>query len=214
MNNIVKHTCRVGIKKGLLLPRRLNRQLYLHFTLPKQVERSQIKWSDAENNDFQKIRATKLAYINSNKRPKDGVGAYSYKPNGPALLYASCYAALTRHLYGDLETIPIAKKVDLIRYIQKHQCDDGLFRDQLINIPLAENADWWGWRHLTLHALMALKALGGIAKKKFLLLDFFRKPGVMAQWLDTRNWKIDPASVSNEIQNLRMLIAVCRGFLK
>jgi len=212
LQSTLNYACRVGARKALSLPMRLKRQYYLHVVLPKQAEKIRIYWSAASHSDFQKIRNSGLNYIRSNQKPEVCVGACSYKPKGPALLYASCYAALTRHLYGNLDIVSIADKRSWIRYIQNYQCDDGLFRDPLINIPLAEDADWWGWRHLTLHVIMALTALGGIAQKEFRSLDSFCKPGAMIRWLEARNWKLDPAGASNEIQNYGSLLQYARDF--
>ena len=212
LQDTLNHACKVSVVKALSLPARLKRQIYLRHTLPKHVEKGRLQWLTATNNDFQKIRNATLEYVRSNQKPEVCIGAYSYKPKGPALLYASCYAALTRHLYDDLDNLSVTERRDWIKYIQNYQCDDGLFRDPLINIPLAEDADWWGWRHLTLHVIMALTALGGIAKKEFRLLHSFRKPGVMSTWLETRNWKLDPAGASNEIQNYATMLQYARDF--
>jgi hypothetical protein len=204
--------CRVSAIKILSLLVRFKRLLYLCLVLPKQVEKICIQWSAAEKNDFEKIREETLNYIKLNKRAEDFIGAYSYKPKGPSLLYASCYAVLTFHLYGVLDDISTEDKKKWINYIQTYQSADGLFRDPAINIPLAEDVDWWGWRHLTLHAFMALTALDGIAQNEFELLNFFRKPYAMVGWLETRNWKLDPAGVSNEIQNYGSLLQYARDF--
>ncbi len=212
LQDTLNHACRVGVVKVLSFPAKLKRKLYLRFVLPKKAEKIRIQWSTASNNNFKKIRHATLEYIRSNQKPEVCIGAYSYKPKGPALLYASCYAALTRHLYSDLDNLSVTDRRDWIKYIQSFQCDDGLFRDPLINIPLAEDADWWGWRHLTLHVIMALTALGGIAQKEFRLLCSFREPGSMVRWLETRNWKLDPASVSNEVQNYGSLLQYARDF--
>jgi hypothetical protein len=119
---------------------------------------------------------------------------------------------LTRHLYGDLNSFSSRERDEWILYIQGQQGDDGLFRDPLIECPEAEQLDWWGWRHLTLHALMALSALGGTAQKPFRILDRFRKPGNMTEWLESRNWKQDAAHVSNEIQNYATMLQYARDF--
>lgn len=212
LQDTLNHACRVGAVKALSLPMRLRCQVYLRYILAKHVEKSRTQWQAASSNDFQEMRNTTLNYIKANQKPEVCIGAYSYKPKGAALLYASCYAAQTRCLYADLDNLSVAQRSDWIKYIQNYQCDDGLFRDPLIDIPLAEAADWWGWRHLALQVIMALTALGGTAQKEFRLLDFFREPGAMTQWLETRNWRFDPAGVSNEIQNHATLLQYARDF--
>ena len=212
LQDALNHACRTFAIKTLSLPALLKHQLYLRLVLPKQLDKSRNKWSTASHYDFKQIRNATLQYIKSNQKSEVCIGAFSYKPKGPALLYASCFAALSLHLCDDLKTISAEDKNNWIKYIQSYQCDDGLFRDQLINIPIAEEIDWWGWRHLTLLVTMALTALGGIAQKEFRLLDSFRQPGAMSKWMKTRNWKLDPAAVSNEIQNHAALLQYARDF--
>lgn len=166
----------------------------------------------ASDEFIDEIRQSTLSYVSSNHLPRQGVGAYSYVVGGPPLLYASCYAALTRDLYGDLGSLSGNGKKEWIGYIQGNQRDDGLFVDPLIACSEAEELDWWGWRHLTLHALMALAALGGVAKKPFRILDRFRNQGQMVEWLESRNWKRDACNVSNQIQNYGVMLQYARQF--
>jgi len=63
-----------------------------------------------------------------------------------------------------------------------------------------------------LHVIMALTALGGIALKEFRMLHAFRESAAMVRWLETCNWKLDPAGVSNEIQNYATLLQYARDF--
>jgi len=151
-----------------------------------------------------------LAYASRNRCSEEHIGQYAFKVSGPPLLYASCYAALLRHLFGDLETLSTTDKLQWATYIQSHQDDNGLFRDPLIDCPLAEQIDWWGWRHLTLHALMALAALDATAEKPFRLLEPFRKRGEMIRWLESRTWARSAANVSNEVQNYGTFLQYAR----
>jgi len=153
-----------------------------------------------------------LSYVQSNRRPDLGSGVYTYRIGGAPLVYASAYAALTRHLFGDLESLSAVERNAWISYLQQHQSDDGLFRDPLIACEQAEQVDWWGWRHMTLHVLMALGALGGTASKEFHSIQPFRSSGRMRQWLDGRNWKGDAAGVSNEVQNHGTMLQYARDF--
>lgn len=199
-------------RRPLAIPARLCREYYLWRALPSEVEQNRRKWHLASIESFQGLRLSTLSYVASNHQPEFGIGAYSYKVGGPPILYASCYAVLTRHLCGDLNSLTSAERSQWIAYIQSYQTDDGLFRDPIIGCPQAEMLDWWGWRHLTLHALMALSALGGVAQKPFGVLERFRSRGKMAEWLESRNWKQDAASVSNEIQNYGTMLQYARDF--
>jgi hypothetical protein len=200
------------VRRPLAVPKQLHRQYYLRATLPKLIEQARQKWLEVSIESFQGLRQSTLSYVASNHRTEFGIGAYSYLEDGPPLLYASCYAALTRHLYGDLNQLSDTEKIEWAAYLQKYQEDDGLFHDPLIDCPQAASADWWGWRHLTLHVLMTLTALGGTARKPFCLLDNFRTPGKITEWLESRNWKQDAACVSNEIQNYATMLQYAKDF--
>jgi len=206
------HVCRSLTQRTASLQVLLKRNYYLRTKLPARIQKVKSELSLHPNNFLPNIRHRTLSYIESNQKPEISFGAYSYKPGGPPILYASCYAALTRKLYNDLAGISKSSRHEWIRYIQSFQKDDGMFYDPLIDIPLAREIDWWGWRHLTLHALMALGALGGLAEKRFEIIRPFKKKESISTWLESRNWQIDPASVSNEIQNCAVMLQYARDF--
>ena len=157
--------------------------------------------------DLNSIRERTLSYVQKMKF-KNGRYFYSYSSKTP-ILYASVFAALTRYLYG--EYISEEEKNNWIKYILMHQDEDGLFKDKLIANNLAEKVDWWGWRHLTVHCLMALKAFNVIAPKEFRFLEAFKDTNFVINWLESRNW-YDPNSVSNEIQNYTNFLQYIRDF--
>ncbi len=212
LKNTAYNACLAGAQRVADFPAHLRRHYDLRSNLPARIENLKAEISERAAELFHEIRRNTLTYIESNRKPDLGEGAYSYKRGGLPLLYSSCYAALTRHLYNDLVAMPELSRREWIGYIQSFQTDTGLFRDQAIETPLAEEVDWWGWRHLTLHALMALTALGGLAEKRFGILTPFKKKGYISSWLESRNWQIDPASVSNEIQNHAVLLQYARDF--
>jgi len=206
------HVCRTLTQRTASLPVLLKRNYDLRTKLPARIQKLRNQLSLQPDTFLQGIRLRTLSYIESNRKLEISFGAYSYKPGGPPILYASCYAALTRHLYNDLDALPKSSRQEWISYIQGFQKENGLFLDPMIETPLAEEVDWWGWRHLTLHALMALAALGGSAQKRFELLRPFKKKGYISTWLESRNWRLDPASVSNEIQNHAVMLQYARDF--
>ncbi|MBA4375977.1 MAG: hypothetical protein C0401_07375 [Anaerolinea sp.] len=207
-----KYIMQKVLKKILNVPNRFEREWYGRVILTGHVRKSHQNWKEAGATELLNLRQKTLAYVESNHKSEISMGAYSYKPGGPPLLYASCYAALVRHLYGDLDSLSASERMEWVTYIQKHQSNDGLYRDPSIACTRAEQMDWWGWRHLTLHVLMALSALGGVVEKPFKLLDQFRKPGNMGYWLETRNWEHEPTSVSNEVQNYATMLQYDRDF--
>lgn len=206
------HVCRTLAQRTASLPFLLKKHYDLRTKLPVGVQKIRNELSLQPDTFFPGIRHRTLSYIESNRKPEISFGAYSYQFGGPPILYASCYAALTRHLYNDLDAIPKSSRQEWITYIQGFQKENGLFLDPMIETPLANEVDWWGWRHLTLHALMALAALGGSAEKRFEILRPFKKKGYISTWLESRKWRLDPASVSNEIQNHAVMLQYARDF--
>jgi hypothetical protein len=124
----------------------------------------------------QELQERTLSFIRNLSVSSELTGRYRYAPSQTEpVLYASIYAVLLYHLYYRLGQFVTRYKngmVGLPAISSKH--DDGLFTDQAIDCPLASEADWWGWRHLTLHVLMALSDLGGTAQEPFRLLDSIR----------------------------------------
>jgi hypothetical protein len=175
--------------------------------------RARWTWRDAPAGRYQDVVARTLAFVGSMRAPGQPVGRYAYQAGGPPLLYASCYAALTLHLCGKLQQMEATDRAIWADYIRGFQGVDGMFRDPAIACPLADNCDWWGWRHLTLHALMALSALGASASTGFALLEEFRSPGRVDAWLEGRNWDSDTCGVSNEVQNVGTLMQYARDYL-
>jgi hypothetical protein len=163
--------------------------------------------------DVCNIRESTLSFVEKMRIKTGNFGCFTYSVScKEPLLYASIYACLTRYLYRDLGGLSEKNRQDWINYIQNGQAEDGLFKDPAVKNQLAETEDWWGWRHLTLHAIMALTALNATAKRRFIFLDKFRSNGSMAKWIQSRNWLENPANVSNEIQNCGALLQYARDF--
>jgi hypothetical protein len=198
----VFNRCSGTVERRVLLPARM----------AKMLSRSRAHWSQATAEDYQALRQTSLHYIATNRRPEVGPGGYAYQAGGPPLLYASAYATLARHLCGDLDTVSASEKTAWVAFLQSFQCEDGLFRDPLLACDFAETCDWWGWRHLTLHVLMALTALNGLAPQRFALLAPYRSKAALESWLGNRDWMGDPANASNEVQNIGTLMQYARDF--
>jgi len=143
----------------------------------------------------------------------DVPGRYRYASSQQVpVLYASLYAVLARHLYGDMKNFRDDEREAWSEYICAFQEDDGLFRDPAVANEIAEIEDWWGWRHMTLHVAMALTALGTIIPRPFVFLESFFDPDYLVSWLATRDWDRRPDFVSNEVQNIGALLQYCRDF--
>jgi len=129
-------------------------------------------------------------------------------------LYASTYAAMARHLLGDLQGLPAGEREAWVAYLQDHQDDDGLFRDPVIfdqgwyqNDPL-----WCGRPHLTCHVIKALACLGAVAAKPIAWLEPWRDPDALVRWLEARDWGEQVAWTGNEIMNVGVLLQYARDF--
>ena len=134
------------------------------------------------------LRSTTLTYVESMRINGPGpYGRYRYCQSQSApLLYASVYAVLTRSLYGDLDNLTNQDREEWIKYIQSFQCEDGLFRDPEVDCELASTVMWWGWQHLTFHAISALTLLGGVCKKDFLCLESLMDTSNIERWFIER----------------------------
>ncbi|MDW7973207.1 MAG: hypothetical protein RMI01_08420 [Thermodesulfovibrio sp.] len=164
--------------------------------------------------DIRELREKTLNFVSNMMMKGEQYGMYKYSASkNKPILYASCYAALIRHLYKDLDNITIKEKNSWINYIQSFQCEDGIFRDPAIKNDIAEDSDWWGWRHLTLHAIMALSALGAKPKRRFKAIEAFKSLDYTIKWLQSQDWVEDPAMTSNKVQNFFTMLQYMRDFM-
>jgi hypothetical protein len=155
------------------------------------------------------IKERTFDYMRSLRVSKDGEflgyrhSAFAEKP----VLYGTLAALLLRHLYGDNEAEHIPEEIDRVLGSQR---DDGLFWDPEIECDLAEREDWWGWRHLTLHALMTLSLYGATARKEVGYLRQFKNSDAFRQHLLSRDWGERADFTSNELQNVGVMLQYSR----
>jgi hypothetical protein len=145
----------------------------------------------------------------------DSPGRYHYADGcGVSTLYSSCYAAMARHLLGDLENPAAVEHGGWIAYLQAHQDADGLFRDPVIFDQgwYKDDPLWCGRPHLTCHVIAALACLGGVAGKPLRWLDAWRDPDALVRWLESRDWGAQVAWTGNEIMNVGVLLQYARDF--
>ena len=163
---------------------------------------------------LQRVITRALKFVDQLKVGGAPFGRYRYAPSilQPSL-YASVFAALLRHLTGDLDRVSTEDKKEWSNYINSFQCDDGLFRDPSTSNEIAETEDWWGWRHLTLLCLMVLPALGERPVRRFEWLDKFKAPGAVECWLEAMDWDEKVDFTSNAVQNVVACMQFSRDFL-
>jgi len=161
------------------------------------------------------IRDRTLEYIESMRITVGNYGRYRYSSQvSEPTLYSSTYAAMTRHLYRDLESASDSEREQWINLLQSHQDDDGLFRDPVIfgegwyrNDPLS-----CGRSHLSCHVLTALTCLGAVADRPMRWLDQFLNQDNLVEWLEKRDWGRRVAWSGNEVLNVATLMQYARDY--
>ncbi len=145
----------------------------------------------------------------------DGPGRYRYAAGCTApTLYSSTYAAMARHLLGDLQEMKLTERMEWVAYLQSHQDDDGLFHD-----PVIFDQAWYkgdrldcGRPHLTCHVIEALACLGASTIKPISFLEPWRDPDALVRWLEERDWGERIAWTGNEIMNIGAILQYSRDF--
>lgn len=161
------------------------------------------------------VREKTLRFIKAMRVADGPYGRYRYAAGcRQPTLYSSTYAAMTRHLYRDLDSLTERQRAEWVEYLQAHQDDDGLFRDPVIFDQgwYKGDPEWCGRRHLSCHVVTALTCLGAVAKKPLRFLDPFLEPGGLVKWLETRDWERQPDFVGNEVLNVGTLLQYARDF--
>ena len=170
----------------------------------------------AQTKTIQRVRDATLRYVESMRFRDQPFGRYRYADGmAEPTLYSSTYAAMTRGLYRDLDTLTRAERREWVAYLQSHQDDDGLYRDPRIFGAgwYKDDPEWCGRRHLTCHVLTALTCLGAVASKPLRMLEPFYDEAQLTAWLEARDWsRVD--FVGNEVLNLGTLLQYARDFQK
>ena len=186
-----------------------SRQIHQNWQFSRRLKKADIQ---AKNLSMPALEEATFKYLST---LKSQAHPWEYRYCGSQrepVCYASCYAVLIFSLFGRLVSVPHTERAEWLNYILTYQCPDGLFRDPLLACKMAENEDWWGWRHLTLHAIMAVTALGGIISQEFICISKLVEPDQIRAWLESRDWKERPDFVSNEVQNYGVFLQYARDF--
>jgi len=163
----------------------------------------------------EKLRLQTLVFISGHRLTTRGVGVYRYSLScQQPTLYSSSYAAMTRHLLGDLDRLSDDGRAAWISYLNSHQDADGLYRDTVIFDQgwYAGDPPWCGRSHLTCHVITALACLGGMAEKPLRWLDPYRDVNTLIRWREERDWGARVAWTGNEIMNVGTLLQYARDF--
>ena len=160
--------------------------------------------------DISCLIKSSLEYVDSLKVYKNGElhgykFAHSCKNES---LYGVIAALLLKHLLG----FDKSQVIEEICIVKKAQLESGLFYDENINTPMAECEDWWGWRHLTLHALMTLGLYGDIPKHEVDALPELLNENSILELIGDCDWGDRVAYTSNRLQNFGVMLQFARDF--
>ncbi len=140
-----------------------------------------------------------------------GTEEYRYAPSVEVpTLYSSIYAVLTLSLFGEFESSSSAERARWKTHIDQFQSHgDGLFRDSAVENKIFEDTDWWGARHLTLHALAAYACLKTGPTYDFGYLERYYGEDGISKWFESLNWSME-GDADNQIMNIASMLAVSR----
>jgi len=127
-------------------------------------------------------------------------------------MYNDVYALLLKGLLLDEKDRNNKAVKSLIENILRSQDDDGLFRDLSIKNEIAETEDWWGWRHLAVHASNALALYGVKPEKPFSVLEPLYGMGAATKWVACLDWENNACNESNKIMNYGVMLQYERDF--
>jgi len=165
--------------------------------------------------DVKTIRTQTLGFIQTNALPSSAPGCYRYSSavNRPTL-YSSTYAAKTRFLYNDLDSLSDDERTTWIDYFNILQDDDGLYRDPVIFDQgwYKDDPLWCGRPHLTCSVISALACLGAVAEKEIGFVSPYCDIDFLLAWLEKENWDDKIAWTGNEIMNIGTLLQYERDF--
>lgn len=125
-------------------------------------------------------------------------------------LYSSVYALMTYGLLGQIKILSSNEQSSWAEYICSYQCEDGLFRDPYLQSPQCETIDYWGWRHLVPHIIIALDYLGVTPKHDFEFIYLQFKSKSIEDWIRSLPWSVDYLAVSNTLMNYGVLLQYSR----
>jgi hypothetical protein len=160
--------------------------------------------------NIDEIKHATLDFVARMRITRDGVflGYRFSNTTSAPILYGTLSALLLKHLYG----VEGSSNREELEKVLEYQDEDGLFRDPVIACPLAETEDWWGWRHLTLHALMTLALHNVPARKELVCLNQFCDKDRFRNYLVSRDWGRRVDFTSNELQNLGVMLQYARDY--
>lgn len=162
------------------------------------------------NNEIDIIKIKKLTenYIHSlHVKEKNKFIGYKHSQSCKKItLYSLVSVLLIKHLFKIDSNVS-----EELNILKNYQSEDGLFRDKNINCNEANFSDDWGWKHLTLHALMTLD-LYSIKSNYPIKMGLELTPNNINKKLSSYDWKKKLPWTSNAIQNLCVYLQYNRKY--
>ncbi|MCX5829832.1 MAG: hypothetical protein NTV58_17830 [Deltaproteobacteria bacterium] len=156
------------------------------------------------------IKSRTLNYLSSLRVTKRGkfIGYRHSKSCTKPTLYSTLAVLLIKNLYDE----DVNHAEEALELVLKAQSEDGLWRDPVIECREAETEDWWGWRHLTLHALMTLALYDRPARREISYVVQFANPDKFRKFLNSLDWENKVHDSSNAIQNIGVMLQYSRDY--
>jgi len=209
----IAHTTKLTIKRVagavLRIPKRVESRVQRS---PRLLRVSgDMPYAFDQSTTIDDIKRLTLAYLDRQRVLRGGefAGYRHSDSTSKPVLYATLFSLLTKHLYG-VHDEWIDAELELVLSFQD---EDGLFRDPVIACPQADGMyHGWGWRHLTLHALMTLALYDTPEPKEMRLVEPYDHLDRFRRFLESREWTGQAASTGNELQNIGVMLQYARDY--
>jgi hypothetical protein len=131
-------------------------------------------------------------FYEKRKRRDAGAGAYCFAEGLQPTYWASSYPALVYSLTGLLDSLSFEDKTEWLKYLQEGQdASTGFFKEPITkgNSPdgPTHRPDDILWHGATF-IIGAMHVLGGKPKHPFKVIEEFKEPGQMNNWLESLDW--------------------------
>ena len=166
--------------------------------------------------DFDKLDSRISSFLHERKIGESLIDGFGYSRDSKSpTLYSLVYAILTLSLLGELEDSISGNRLDLIAKLDSYQDESGIFAESITRE--ANETDWWGARHLSLHVVSAYEALSATPRKSFEFLEVWEgSKGVdkLLRDVDWSNPDILNGDFDNKVMNIAGLLQYKRDKMK
>ncbi len=166
--------------------------------------------TDVRVDDPDAIRDGVLAHCESLRVEGEPYGRYVYSPLCKPTYWASAFVALTRYLFGDLDSLSEDERRQWADYLAGGQDEatglyiDPVFRSEERTSP--NHTDELLFWHSTTFILTALDVLGGRPKLPIRACHDILTPDAMVRRIESLPWKLTPWVVGNWTYDIGSLV--------